>query len=240
VLSARAESPTPSGPAEPAFVSCTGRARSVRRGGAVPGPETTPASGAAPASGRADQAGATILIAGPGCWPSAGQATAAVAGRGFKAVISAELDDFLRYNLIKTGIIPVCVDPITVAALQALVESDPEILLTVDIGRGEVRARGELAARFEIDSVADNMAQRLHMAQRLLRSTGPAGDAGIRLQRRLIAICDALKAPGADAARAARRLDLLLADLARTRPASQDDVAGPQQGASVGRNTPFP
>jgi hypothetical protein len=248
----RAESLIPSGPAEPPFVSCTGRALSVRRGvagpvsgavpvsGGVPAPGTMPASGTVPASGavpgRADQAGATILIADG--WPSDGQAIAAVAGHGFKAVISAELDDFHRYNLIKTGIIPVCVDPETVAALQALVESDPEILLTVDIGRGEVRARGELAARFEVGSGPDNVARRLHSAHRLLRSAGLAGDAGIRLQRRLIAICDALKVPGADAARAAWRLDLLLADLARTCPPGQE--AAPEQGASAGMNTPFP
>ena len=60
------------------------------------------------------------------------------------------------------------------------------------------------------------MARRLHMAQRLLGSAALAGDARIRLQRRLVAICDALKAPGADVARSAWRLDLLLADLART------------------------
>jgi hypothetical protein len=229
---ARAESPIRSGPAEPALVSCTGRALSIRRGGAAL------ASGAA--VGRADQSGATILIVGSGCWPSAGQAIAPAAGRGFKAVISAELDDFHRYNLIKTGIIPVCVDPETVAALQALVESDPEILLTVDIRRGEMRAHGEPVARFEMDSGADDMAQRLHRAQRLLRSASLAGDTGARLQRRFIAICDALKVPGADAVRAAWRLDLLLADLARTRPPDQEGTARPQQGASAGMNTPFP
>jgi len=232
VQPARAESLILSGPAEPAFVSCTGRALSVRRGGAVPAPGAVP--------GRADQAGATILIAGPGGWLSAAQAIAAAAGRGFRAVISAELDDFHRYNLIKTGIIPVCVDPETVAALQALVESDPEILLTVDIRRGEIRARGEPVARFEMGGGADDMAQRLHMAQRLLRSAGLPGDMGTRLQRRLIAICDALKVPGADAARAAWRLDLLLADLARTCPPDQEGTARPQQGASAGMNTPFP
>ena len=221
---ARAERLIPSGPAEPTLVSCTGRALSVRRG-AVPASGTAPASGHAPASGapagRAGQAGATILIAGPGCWPSAGQAIAAVTGYGFKAVISAELDDFLRYNLIKTGIMPVCVAPETVATLQALVESDPEILLTVDIRRGEVRARGELAARFEMEDGAEYMARRLQMAQRLLGSAGLAAGTRIRLQRRLIAICNALKTPGADATRAAWRLDLLLADLARSCEASQ-------------------
>jgi hypothetical protein len=144
-----------------------------------------------------------------------------VAGRGFKAVIAAEFGDFLRYNLIKAGIVPARVDREAVASVQALVESDPGILLTVDIGRREVRARGDLAARFEIDGGAGDLAQRLHMAQRLLGSAGLSGETGIRLQRRLIAICDALKVPGTDAARIAGRLDRFLTDLARTGEAGQ-------------------
>ncbi len=231
---AGADDLSPSGPASLGFVSCTGRALLAGRGAA-------PAADAAPGrSGRADPADATILIAGPGCWPSAGHAIAAVAGRGFKAVISAELDDFLRYNLIKTGIVPVRVDRETVAALQALVESDPAILLTVDIDRREVRVRGDLAARFEMDGGAEDMPRRLHMAQRLLGSAGLAGETRIRLQRRLIAICDALKAPGADAARSARRLDLLLADLAQACQAGQDGAARPWPGPGATRNSRFP
>jgi hypothetical protein len=203
--------------AGPALVSCTGRAVSVRRSGAPPAGAGWPGSRLRPR-----QAEATILIAGPGCWPSASRAIAAVAGRGFKAVVSAELDDFLRYNLIKTGIVPARVDRETVAALHALVESDPGILLTVDIGRREVRAYGDLATRFGIDDGAEDMARRLQMAQRLLGSAGLAAGTRIRLQRRLIAICDAMKSPAADTARGAWRLDLLLADLARSCEAGQD------------------
>jgi hypothetical protein len=52
------------------------------------------------------------------------------------------------------------------------------------------------------------------MVQRLLGSADLAGEDRIGLQRRFAAICDAMKAPGADAARSARRLDRLLADVA--------------------------
>jgi hypothetical protein len=217
---ARAESLIPSGQAGLALASCAGRAVPVRRGGSVPG--------------RADQPEVTILIAGPGCWLSASRAIAAVAGHGFKAVIADEFDNFLCYSLIKTGIVPARVNREAIAALQALVESDPGILLTVDIGRREVRARGDLAVRFAIGGGAEDLAQRLHMAQRLLGLAGLSGETGIRLQRRLIAICDALKVPGTDEARIAWRLDRFLVDLARTGEAGQGRgsavVAGTRRG----------
>jgi len=210
VQPARAANPAPLATAGSAAVSCTGRAVSVRLGRpARPGGRALP-----PAAGRPGRGGATILIAGPGGWSPAGPAIAAEAGGGFKAVISAEFEDFLRYNLIKTGILPVCVDQETVTALQSAVESDPGILLTVDAARREVRARGRLVARFGAGGGAEHVARRLQMAQRLLGSAALAGDARVRLQRRLVAICDALKAPGADLARGAWRLDLFLADLA--------------------------
>jgi hypothetical protein len=186
------------------FDSCTGRAVSVRR--------DWPA-----VIGRA-----TMLIAARQCWASAERAKAALTGRGLAVVISAALDEIIRYSLIKTGIVPVCVSEESVASLQDAVESDPGILLTVDIGRCDVRARGRLAARFDM-SGADEMAARLLLAQRLLGSCDLAGDDRAGLQRRLVAIGDALKVPGADAARGAWRLERLLADIARAaaRPAGR-------------------
>jgi hypothetical protein len=139
-------------------------------------------------------------------------------------------------SLINAGIIPVPMDAEILAKTQDTVESDPGIVLTVDVGSGEVRARGELLARFEIgvqrrsrpmepadDSdgrarVGDTLAGRLLLAQRLLRSARLSDGDRIRLQRRLVAICDAMKTPGADVARSARRVDRLLAELARTSP----------------------
>jgi hypothetical protein len=155
-----------------------------------------------------------MLIAARECWASVEQAKAAVSGCGFMVVISAALDESVRYNLIKAGIVPVCVTEESVGGLQDLVESDPGILLTVDIGRRDVRARGNLLARFDMDG-PNEMADRLLMAHRLLGSCGLADDDRVRLQRRLVAISDALKVPGADVARGAWRLDRLLADIAR-------------------------
>jgi hypothetical protein len=224
VPAARAADQVPLARAGNAFAFCTGRAVSARRGGAVPaaGSMLAPVAGSTAgttAAGwprRVPRAGATILIVGPDGWPSPAGAIAVAARRGFKVLISSEFGDFLCYSLIKAAILALYVDQETVAALQAEVESDPGILLTIDIRRREVRARGGFVARFEMDGGFEDLAQRVRMAQRLLGSAPLAGDARIRLQRRLVAICDALKVPGADVARIARRLDLLLTDLALT------------------------
>jgi hypothetical protein len=177
------------------FDSCTGRAISAR--------DDQPVG-----------ARAMILIAGPHCWPSAERAIAAVTKRGPWVVIAPELAEIVYFSLIKTGIVPVCLDPKSVVALQDAVESDPGILLTVDIDRREVRARTGLVARFDIAG-ADEAGRRLLMARRLIGSCVLDDDARVRMQRRLVAIGDALKVPGADAARSAWRLDRLLSDIAQ-------------------------
>jgi hypothetical protein len=171
------------------------------------------------------------MIAGPGCWPSRKQAVAALTGCGCRAVISVELDDDVRNDLIDARILVIALSSETITKLLDTVDADPGIVLTVDARQGEVRARGELLARFEIGqrsaqrrrepaSEPDRQAHgggaiagRLLMAQRLLGSASLPGDVRMRLQRRLVAISDAMKAPRADAARAARRLDRLLSDL---------------------------
>lgn len=212
------------------FASCTGRAVSIRSG--------DPGTDLGNVLREAGRAGATILIASRGCWSSREPAIAVPAGHGFEVVISARFSDAIRNKLISAAIFPVSLAPETIAKIQDTVESDPGIELTVDAGRGEVRARGELLARFDIhrqagprppepagqtdiqsdsgDRGGETMAGRLLMAQRLLGSASLSAEARMRLQRRLVAICDAMKAPGADALRCARRLDLLLTEFART------------------------
>ena len=75
------------------------------------------------------------------------------------------------------------------------------------------------------------LAARLAAAQRVLAAIAVDDDVRARFQRRLTAICDALKAPVADAARCARRLDLLLSDLG---PEAQAAEAGQRgQGAAA-------
>jgi hypothetical protein len=188
---------------ESPFGSFTGRAVSARRDRTAPDAPGRPA----------------ILIVGPGCWPSVSLALNGAAGSGLKVIISAERADSRGHNPINAGILLVCFPPQTVAELQSMVNSDPGILLTVDICRRDVRARGRLVGRFEMppfpsSQPGDGMARSLIMVQRLLGSAELADGDRIRLQRRFAAICDAMKAPGADARRIARRLDRFLADVA--------------------------
>jgi len=181
------------------FASCTGRAGSLRLAGPPP-------------------ASAVILIVSP----DVPQAEAeAVAGHGFRVVVSPQFTDLSLYNLIKGAILPVGLAHDAVARLQAAVENDPGILLTVDFDRQEVRARGDLAAPFEIADGVESMSRRLLMARRLLDAADLAGDSRVRMQRRLAVICDGLKAPGADLARSAVRLNRLLGDLALVGHAGQ-------------------
>lgn len=62
-------------------------------------------------------------------------------------------------------------------------------------------------------SGAKDLPERLAAVQRVLESVAVDTAVRARFQRRLAAICDALKGPGADATRCEHRLDLLLADL---------------------------
>jgi hypothetical protein len=160
-----------------------------------------------------------ILIVGRGCWSSAVLVLNDPGVPGPEVVISAESPDSHGHNLINAGILLVLLMPQTVAELQSMVNSDRGILLTVDIYRRAVRARGRLVGRFEMppfwcDPLPDGMAGRLLLAQRLLGSADLAEGDRSRLQRRFAAICDAMKAPGADGPRIARRLDRFLADVA--------------------------
>jgi hypothetical protein len=204
------------------FALCTGRAVPVRRGEAVAGlRDVLPGLG-----------GATIVIASAGCWSAPEHAVAVITECRFQVVISPGFSDMVRNSLINAAILPVSLPAKTIAKLQDTVESDPGIMLTVDAGRGELRAGGALLARFEaapqagprparpadetaIRAGGEAMARRLLMAQRLLGSASLPGEVRMRMQRRLVAICDAMKAPGADAVRGARRLDRLLIELAR-------------------------
>ena len=59
------------------------------------------------------------------------------------------------------------------------------------------------------------LASRLLAAQRSLDSLQASAAVRIQLQRRLIAICDAMKKDGTDTARCVRRLEMFLAELRR-------------------------
>ncbi|HEY7147113.1 MAG TPA: hypothetical protein VH637_22935 [Streptosporangiaceae bacterium] len=80
----------------------------------------------------------------------------------------------------------------------------------------------------------EGLAGRLAAAQRMLAAASFDDQTRARLQRRLTAICDAVKLPGADTGRCARRLDLLVADLRDCVQSGQDQGGQDQAGGAGG------
>ncbi|GAA3839957.1 3-isopropylmalate dehydratase small subunit [Sphaerisporangium flaviroseum] len=96
--------------------------------------------------------GASILVAGPdfGTGSSREHAVWALQQYGFRAVIAARFGDIFRNNSTKMGLLPVVLPAESVEALQAAVEADPALEVTVDLVGRQVRWAGE-SAGFEID-----------------------------------------------------------------------------------------
>ncbi|GGV02428.1 3-isopropylmalate dehydratase small subunit [Actinomadura cremea] len=97
-------------------------------------------------------AGAGILVAGPdfGTGSSREHAVWALQQYGFRVVIAPRFGDIFRNNSTKMGLLPVILTGEQVETLQTLVEKDPELEITVDLAKREVRYGAETAT-FEID-----------------------------------------------------------------------------------------
>jgi 3-isopropylmalate/(R)-2-methylmalate dehydratase small subunit len=80
-------------------------------------------------------AGCQILLAGDnfGCGSSREHAPWALAGFGFRAVISTSIADIFRNNALKNGLIPIIVDKETHKMLFDIVEEIPHAEFTVDL-----------------------------------------------------------------------------------------------------------
>ncbi|GAQ54344.1 3-isopropylmalate dehydratase small subunit [Streptomyces acidiscabies] len=104
---------------------------------------------------RPEHEGATVLVAGPdfGTGSSREHAVWALQNYGFKTVISSRFADIFRGNSLKNGLLTVILDQKTVDTLWALVDSDPQAEITVDLEALEVRAEG-ITAPFELDENA--------------------------------------------------------------------------------------
>ncbi|MEU4328082.1 3-isopropylmalate dehydratase small subunit [Nonomuraea dietziae] len=96
--------------------------------------------------------GASILVSGPdfGTGSSREHAVWALQQYGFRVVIAARFGDIFRNNSTKMGLLPVILPAEKVEALQAAVEADPKLAVTVDLGERQVRWSGE-SVGFEID-----------------------------------------------------------------------------------------
>jgi len=82
---------------------------------------------------RPEARGATILVTGPnfGCGSSREHAVWALAGVGFRAVVSSTFADIFRGNALGNGMLPIQVSPEVLAKLMA--SHTPTSTVTVDL-----------------------------------------------------------------------------------------------------------
>jgi 3-isopropylmalate/(R)-2-methylmalate dehydratase small subunit len=85
---------------------------------------------------RPQFAGAVILLAGNnfGCGSSREHSPWALADYGFQAVISTSFADIFRNNSLKNGLLPIVVDAGTHQKLFGMVNDDPSVEVSVDLG----------------------------------------------------------------------------------------------------------
>ena len=113
-------------------------------------------------------AGRNILLVGDnfGTGSSREHAPWALAAWGIRAVFSTGFADIFRGNALKNGVLPIVVDAATHARLFALVESNPDAELTLDLAEQGVLLPDGSTIDFDIDQFAKLM---------LLRGTDEIG-----------------------------------------------------------------
>ena len=100
--------------------------------------------------------GAQILLAGDnfGCGSSREHAPWALAGFGFRAVVSTSFADIFANNALKNGLLPLTLSPADYREVVALQNQDPAAELTVDLSSQTLILPGGKAMPFPIDSFA--------------------------------------------------------------------------------------
>jgi 3-isopropylmalate/(R)-2-methylmalate dehydratase small subunit len=108
---------------------------------------------------RPEMRGRQILLAGDnfGSGSSREHAPWALTAWGIRAVISTGFGDIFRNNALKNGLLPIEVDRELHGRLSALVASDPDAELVVDLEAWEVRLPGDEAIPFAVDPFARKM-----------------------------------------------------------------------------------
>jgi 3-isopropylmalate/(R)-2-methylmalate dehydratase small subunit len=104
----------------------------------------------------ASAAGAQVLVGGHnfGCGSSREHAVWALAGFGFRAVISTYFADIFRNNALKNGLLPIQVDEATHRQLISLVAEDPNTSISVDLEAQQITLPDGRAVAFPIDGFA--------------------------------------------------------------------------------------
>jgi 3-isopropylmalate/(R)-2-methylmalate dehydratase small subunit len=108
---------------------------------------------------QAAMVGRNVLLAGDnfGCGSSREHAPWALMAWGIRAVISSSFADIFRSNALKNGLLPIQVAPEELARLFALVDSEPDAQVTVDLEAQEVRLPDGSAIGFTVDGFARRM-----------------------------------------------------------------------------------
>lgn len=102
---------------------------------------------------RPEHQGARILLAGDnfGCGSSREHAPWALAGFGFRAIVSTSFADIFRNNALKNGLLPIVVDAETHRSLFDLLDEVPGAEVTVDLAAQSLRLPTGQAVAFPID-----------------------------------------------------------------------------------------
>ena len=98
-------------------------------------------------------AGSQVLIAGDnfGCGSSREHAAWAIAGYGFKAVISSFFADIFKGNALNNGLLPIQVSPEFLSDMLSTITAHPETVITINLEKQQL-SYNKVTTDFEIDS----------------------------------------------------------------------------------------
>ena len=108
---------------------------------------------------RPGMAGRTILLVGNnfGTGSSREHAPWALRAWGVQAILSTSFADIFRSNALKNGVLPIVVDPATHQALFAMLETDPDAELRVDLAEQGILLPDGSTLDFEVDQFSKMM-----------------------------------------------------------------------------------
>jgi 3-isopropylmalate/(R)-2-methylmalate dehydratase small subunit len=108
---------------------------------------------------QAGMAGRQILLAGDnfGAGSSREHAPWALRSWGIRAILSTSFADIFRSNSLKNGVLPIVVPPAVHQRLWALLASDPDAALTIDLAEEGVLLPDGSTIDFSIDPFAKQM-----------------------------------------------------------------------------------
>jgi len=108
---------------------------------------------------RPENAGRRILLVGDnfGTGSSREHAPWALRSWGIQAVLSTSFADIFNNNALKNGVLPIVVDPMTHAALFAMVEADPDAEIRVDLAEQGLLLPDGSTIDFDIDPFSKMM-----------------------------------------------------------------------------------